>query len=73
MLCTLRHQVKPEAKTYYELGAAKLKFVFPRPGFLEGIKMRSQPISIMTQARSPHHLGSLPSACALCHEVSALA
>ena len=43
------YQVKPEAKTYYELGAAKLKFVFPRPGFLEGIKMRSQPISIMTQ------------------------
>ncbi len=42
-------QVKPEARTYYELQAATLKFTFPRPGFLEGIKMKSQPIAIMTK------------------------
>ncbi len=44
-------QVKPEARTYYELQAATLKFVFPRPGFLEGIKMKSQPIAIMTKVQ----------------------
>ncbi len=44
-------QVKPEARTYYELQAATLKFTFPRPGFLEGIKMKSQPIAIMTKVR----------------------
>ncbi|KAK9839773.1 hypothetical protein WJX81_000473 [Elliptochloris bilobata] len=41
-------KVKPEARTYYELSAATLKFVFPRPGFLEGIKGRSQAITKMT-------------------------
>jgi len=44
-------QVKPEARTYYELSAATLKFVFPRPGFLEGIKGRSQAITKMTNVR----------------------
>ena len=46
-------QVKPEARTYYELSAATLKFVFPRPGFLEGIKGRSQAITKITNVRSP--------------------
>ena len=44
-------QVKPEARTYYELSAATLKFVFPRPGFLEGIKGRSQAITKITNVR----------------------
>ncbi len=44
-------QAKPEARTYYELAAATLKFVFPRPGFLEGIKGRSQAITKMTNVR----------------------
>jgi hypothetical protein len=48
LLCA---QVKPEARTYYELSAATLKFVFPRPGFLEGIKGRSQAITKMTNVR----------------------
>ena len=43
--------MKPEARTYYELAAATLKFVFPRPGFLEGIKGRSQAITKMTNVR----------------------
>ncbi len=33
-------KVKPEAKAYYELGSAKLKFVLPKPGFLDGVKGR---------------------------------
>ncbi len=57
-------QVKPEARTYYELSAATLKFVFPRPGFLEGIKGRSQAITKMTNVRdatlsAPAHLSFL--------------
>lgn len=53
-------QVKPEARTYYELSAATLKFVFPRPGFLEGIKGRSQAITKITNVR-PASLGIVPS------------
>ena len=66
LIACLLGQVKPEARTYYELSAATLKFVFPRPGFLEGIKGRSQAITKITNVRlasfsikAPHHLGSL--------------
>ena len=31
-------KVKPEAKSYYELSAATLKFTLPKPGFLDGVK-----------------------------------
>eukprot|EP00887_Chlorella_sp_A99_P000212 scaffold13.g212.t1 len=37
-------KVKPEAKTYYELSAATTRFKFPEPGFLDGIKGKSQSI-----------------------------
>ena len=35
---------RPEAKSYYELGATTVKFKFPEPGFLDGIKGKTQTI-----------------------------
>ncbi len=42
----LSHFVKayPPAQSYYELGAAQLKFVLPEPGYLEGIKTKDRAI-----------------------------
>ena len=34
----------PEAKSYYELEAAAVKFIFPEPGFLEGVKNKDKAI-----------------------------
>ena len=39
---------RPEAKAYYELASADLKFILPEPGFLEGIKSKDKPILKMT-------------------------
>jgi hypothetical protein len=33
-------KIRPEARAYYELGSASLKFTLPKPGFLDGIKGR---------------------------------
>lgn len=38
-------QIKPEAKTYYDLSVAQLRFIFPKPGYLEGIKANTQSIA----------------------------
>lgn len=35
---------KPEARSYYELTDANIKFKFPEPGFLEGIKSKDKAI-----------------------------
>lgn len=35
---------KPEAKSYYELANDNLKFIFPEPGFLEGVKNKDKAI-----------------------------
>merc|ERR1712022_53834 len=35
---------RPECKSYFELKADKQKFVFPEPGFLEGVKDKSKAI-----------------------------
>jgi len=40
----LRTQVKPEAQSYYELGAATLKFTFPEPAPLDGVTSRQKSI-----------------------------
>ncbi|ODQ78662.1 hypothetical protein BABINDRAFT_162368 [Babjeviella inositovora NRRL Y-12698] len=34
----------PSAKSYYELGASELEFLFPAPGFLEGVKTKQKAI-----------------------------
>jgi elongation factor 3 len=41
-------KVKPEAKSYYELAAVSFKFMFPDPGFLDGIKGKTQSVMRMT-------------------------
>jgi len=43
-------KAKPEAKAYYELSAAITKFKFPDPGYLDGIKGKSQSIVRLTGA-----------------------
>ena len=35
-------KVRPEARSYYELSAAKIKFNLPKPGFLDGVKSRAR-------------------------------
>jgi elongation factor 3 len=35
---------RPECKSYFELRGDKIKFVFPEPGFLEGVKDKSKAI-----------------------------
>ena len=40
---------KPEARSYYELSAATIKFTFPEPGFLEGVKTKDKGILKMTR------------------------
>eukprot|EP00270_Netrium_digitus_P003247 TRINITY_DN1367_c0_g1_i1.p1 TRINITY_DN1367_c0_g1~~TRINITY_DN1367_c0_g1_i1.p1 ORF type:complete len:996 (-),score=306.74 TRINITY_DN1367_c0_g1_i1:35-3022(-) len=41
-------KVKPEARVYYDLGAAQFKYNFPEPGLLEGIKRKETPILKLT-------------------------
>ncbi|KAL6762833.1 elongation factor EF-3 [Haematococcus lacustris] len=40
-------KVKPEAKSYYQLGAATLKFTFPEPAPLDGVTSRQKSILSM--------------------------
>lgn len=35
---------KPEAKSYYDLKEASIKFTLPEPGFLEGVKSKDRAI-----------------------------
>merc|ERR1719321_1933886 len=38
----------PEARVYFEIKSAKTKFVFPEPGYLEGVKSRGRALLKMT-------------------------
>ncbi|GLC54208.1 hypothetical protein PLESTB_000835000 [Pleodorina starrii] len=40
-------KVKPEAKSYYTLAAATLRFNFPKPSFLDGVTSGEKPILAM--------------------------
>jgi len=40
-------KVFPKAKAYFELKSAAMKFVFPEPGFLEGVKSRGRAVMKM--------------------------
>ncbi len=55
-------KVRPEARSYYELSAAKLKFNLPKPGFLDGVKSR-------VRRCSPHVMKDTP--CMLLHPMAA--
>jgi elongation factor 3 len=35
---------RPEARSYYELSAATIKFSFPEPGYLEGVKTKDKAV-----------------------------
>jgi len=37
----------PEAKSFFELKSSKLKFKFPQPGFIEGVKSKGRPLMKM--------------------------
>jgi len=37
----------PEAKSFFELKSSKLKFKFPQPGFIEGVKSKGKPLMRM--------------------------
>ena len=39
---------KPEAQVYYEFKSEKLKFIFPEPSMLDGIKSKGKPILTMS-------------------------
>ena len=41
-------ELNPEAKSYFELKSSKLKFNFPQPGPIEGIKSRSKALMKMS-------------------------
>ncbi|KAI9203777.1 elongation factor EF-3 [Polychytrium aggregatum] len=41
-------ELNPEAKSYFHLKSSKLKFKFPQPGPIEGIKSRSRALMRMT-------------------------
>merc|ERR1711904_228826 len=38
----------PEAKNYFEIQSAKTKFIFPEPGYLEGVKSKSKALLKMS-------------------------
>ena len=41
-------EIHPEAMKYFEIRAAKVKFTFPNPGFLEGVKSRGRALLKMS-------------------------
>jgi len=41
----------PEAKSYFELKSDKLKFTFPQPGFIEGVKHKGKPLMKMDRCQ----------------------
>ncbi|TPX62487.1 hypothetical protein SpCBS45565_g06984 [Spizellomyces sp. 'palustris'] len=51
---------RPEAKSYYELSAATVKFKFPEPGFLEGIKSKDKAILKMIGVNFTYPGGTKP-------------
>ncbi|KAJ3115960.1 translational elongation factor EF-1 alpha [Phlyctochytrium bullatum] len=42
-------EMVPEARSYYDLEATQIKFKFPEPGFLEGVKSKDKAILKMTK------------------------
>lgn len=55
----------PEARSYYELAASPLKFKFPEPGFLDGVKTKDKAILKMTNV-GRRHLAALPTLSPAC-------
>eukprot|EP01111_Echinosteliopsis_oligospora_P002891 TRINITY_DN1461_c0_g1_i1.p1 TRINITY_DN1461_c0_g1~~TRINITY_DN1461_c0_g1_i1.p1 ORF type:complete len:217 (+),score=49.51 TRINITY_DN1461_c0_g1_i1:1-651(+) len=53
-------EIKPEAKSYYELSAARFSFKFPEPGFLDGVKSTDKAILKMTNVSYQYPNTRLP-------------
>ena len=43
-------RVRPEARAYFEFKATRLKFTFPQPTYIEGVKSRATPLMRVTDA-----------------------
>ncbi|KAF9197528.1 hypothetical protein BGZ49_001987, partial [Haplosporangium sp. Z 27] len=54
-------KVKPEAKSYYTLAATTVKFEFPKPSFLVGVKSNTKAIMKMTNCSYTYPGASKPS------------
>ncbi|KAG0226516.1 P-loop containing nucleoside triphosphate hydrolase protein [Mortierella sp. GBAus27b] len=54
-------KVKPEAKSYYTLAATSVKFEFPKPSFLVGVKSNTKAIMKMTNCTYTYPGASKPS------------
>ncbi|KAF9345527.1 hypothetical protein BGX26_003022 [Mortierella sp. AD094] len=54
-------KVKPEAKSYYTLAATTVKFEFPKPSFLVGVKSNTKAIMKMTNCTYTYPGASKPS------------
>ncbi|KAF9436851.1 hypothetical protein BGZ76_002774 [Entomortierella beljakovae] len=54
-------KVKPEAKSYYTLAATTVKFEFPKPSFLVGVKSNTKAIMKMTNCTFTYPGASKPS------------
>lgn len=53
-------KVKPEARSYYELASASLRFNFPRPGILDGVTSSEKPILKLTKVNFTYPGSSKP-------------
>ncbi|KAG2447603.1 hypothetical protein HYH02_007524 [Chlamydomonas schloesseri] len=53
-------KVKPEAKSYYTLAAATLRFNFPKPSFLDGVTSGEKPVLAMKKVTFTYPGASKP-------------
>ncbi|DBA00742.1 TPA: hypothetical protein N0F65_001213 [Lagenidium giganteum] len=71
-------EVKPEAKSYYELEASTFAFKFPEPGFLADIKNKGKPIIRLTNCtytypgRDKPSINNVSITCALSSRIAVL-
>ncbi|KAF9414796.1 hypothetical protein BGZ94_000281 [Podila epigama] len=54
-------KIKPEAKSYYTLAATSVKFEFPKPSFLVGVKSNTKAIMKMSHCTYTYPGNTLPS------------
>eukprot|EP00968_Pinguiococcus_pyrenoidosus_P019160 scaffold2036_cov256-Pinguiococcus_pyrenoidosus.AAC.15 len=43
-------RIRPEARAYFEFKATRLKFTFPQPTYIDGVRSRSSPLMRVTDA-----------------------
>tara|TARA_B100001250_G_scaffold413621_1_gene448364 strand:- start:559 stop:3645 length:3087 start_codon:yes stop_codon:yes gene_type:complete len=60
----------PDAKAYFELKSNKLKFNFPQPGFIQGIKSKGKPLIKMSQCEYTYPVNDKPTITDITVQVS---